>query len=47
MQKDDISPDSFTYSIILNGLKINNSKETLVRLCLDNIKKIILAEEFK
>jgi hypothetical protein len=47
MQNDDIAPDSFTYSIILNGLKINNSSERLVRLCLKNIKKIILADEFK
>lgn len=47
MQKDNISPDSYTYSIILNGLKINNSSENLVRLCLKNIKKVIEAEEFK
>lgn len=37
MQLDGISPDSFTYSIILNGLKLNNSSENLVRLCLKNI----------
>ena len=47
MQQDNISPDSYTYSIILNGLKLNNSSENLVRLCLRNIKKVIEAEEFK
>lgn len=47
MNKDQISPDSFTYSIILNGLKINNSSKQLVKLCLSNIKKVILANEFK
>lgn len=47
MQKDNISPDSITYSIIINGLKINNSSENLVRLCIKNIKRVIEAEEFK
>lgn len=47
MHKDDILPDSYTYSIILNGLKINNSSQHLVRLCLENIKKVIVADEIK
>lgn len=47
MYQDDITPDSFTYSIILNGLKLNNSSQNLVRMCLQNIKKVILADEFK
>lgn len=47
MQEAGITPDSFTYSIILNGLKLNNSSENLVRLCLDNIKKVIVADECK
>ena len=47
MQKDDISPDGFTYSIILNGLKLNNSSVKLVKICLKNIKQVIIAEEFK
>lgn len=47
MQEASITPDSFTYSIILNGLKLSNSSENLVRLCLQNIKKVIVAEECK
>lgn len=30
MNEDDISPDGYTYSIILNGLKINNSPKNIV-----------------
>lgn len=47
MQEAGITPDSFTYSIILNGLKLSNSSENLVRLCLQNIKKVIVADECK
>lgn len=47
MQNDDIAPDSFTYSIILNGLRLNNSSPKLVQICLDNIRKVILSEEIK
>lgn len=47
MQKDDISPDGYTYSIILNGLKQNNSPPELVKECLENIRKVIDAGEFK
>lgn len=47
MEKDDISPDGFTYSIILHGLKINLSSKQLVKISLDNIKKVVEADEFK
>lgn len=47
MQAHGIAPDSFTYSIVLNGLKLSNSSEHLVRLCLKNIKKVVVADEFK
>ena len=47
MNKDDILPDSYTYSIILNGLKINNSSKSLVQNCLRKIKMIIEADEIK
>ncbi len=47
MQEDKISPDGFTYSIILHGLKINKSSNSLVRSSLENIKKVVQAGEFK
>lgn len=47
MHKDDILPDSYTYTIILNGLKLNNSSQNLVKLCLENIKKVVVADEIK
>ena len=47
MARDEISPDGYTYSIILNGLKLNNSKPPLVKSSLENIKKVIQANEFR
>ena len=47
MREDDISPDAFTYSIILNGLKINNSKPELIEKVLKSIVKIIEIEEIE
>lgn len=47
MQKDDITPDSLTYSIILNGLRINNSSTNLVKLCLENIQQVLKSDEIK
>lgn len=47
MQRDDISPDGYTYSIILNGLKQNASPAELVSECLENIRRVIEAGEFK
>ncbi len=47
MAKDEISPDGYTYSIILNGLKLNNSKASLVRSSLQNIKRVIKTNEFR
>lgn len=46
MNKNKVSPDSFTYSIILNGLKINNSSVQLIKLVLNNIEKIVQTENF-
>lgn len=47
MQKDQISADGFTYSIILNGLKLNDSSPDLVKSSLKKIKKVILLNEFR
>lgn len=47
MQKDEVSPDGYTYSIILNGLKINESSELLVKLTLDNLKKVLEGNPFR
>lgn len=47
MNKNEIYPDSFTYSIILNGLKINNSSIQLVKLCLKNIEKVLKSDNFR
>ena len=47
MQKDEISADGYTYCIILNGLKLNESSDTLVNLILENIKKVINANLFR
>ena len=47
MQKDKIMADGFTYSIILNGLKINNSGVALVRSSLETIKKVLDNAKFK
>ena len=47
MQNDDIAPDSYTYAIILNGLKLNDSSMSLVRSSLESIKKVIEVEEFQ
>ena len=45
MQQDDLSPDAFTYSIILNGLKISNSNSNVVRNSLNRIYKVVENEE--
>lgn len=47
MQKDNIVADSYTYSIILNGLKINESKISLVKAILSKIRDIIENKETK
>jgi len=47
MQKDEISADGYTYCIILNGLKLNESSETLVKLILENIKKVLNTNQFR
>lgn len=47
MQNDDIAADGYTYSIILNGLKLNESPEHLVRISLDNLKKVLDDQNFK
>ena len=47
MQKDEISADGYTYCIILNGLKINESPESLVKLILEKIKKVLDANQFR
>lgn len=47
MQRDEISADGYTYCIILNGLKINESSVTLVKLILENIKKVLGANQFR
>ena len=41
MNKDQITADSYTYSIILNGLKLNNSSEKLVRSILSKIIQVL------
>lgn len=45
MQKDDLSPDAFTYSIILNGLKLNNSNSRLVETSLNRIHDVVANKE--
>lgn len=47
MKKDEIVPDGYTYSIILNGLKINNSAPDVVRATIDNIQRVVAANEFR
>lgn len=47
MQKDEFSPDGYTYSIILNGLKQNSSPSEMVDECLESIRKVVEAKEFK
>lgn len=41
MNEYDILPDSFTYSIILNGLKINKCPKNVVLQILENLKIIL------
>ena len=47
MQKMDISPDGFTYSILLNGLKQSEASNSLIKTTLLSIKKILLISDFK
>ena len=47
MDKDEITADCYTYSIILNGLKLNNSSEKLVKTCLENVKALVANKEIK
>jgi pentatricopeptide repeat domain-containing protein 1 len=47
MKRDEIAPDGYTYSIILNGLKINNSYPDVVKATIENIAKVVAANEFK
>ncbi len=45
MRQDDITPDAFTYSIIINGLKLSNTNEENVSDALQNISEIIVEDE--
>lgn len=45
MQQDNISPDSFTYSIILNGLKLRKSSPSIVEKSLNRIYKVVENQE--
>lgn len=47
MQTMDISPDGFTYSILLNGLKQSEASESLIKTTLLSIKKILTISSFK
>ena len=47
MQKFEISPDSFTYSILLNGLKQANASERIIKKTLVSIKQILDISDFK
>lgn len=47
MQKDEVAPDGFTYSIILNGLKINNSPIQLIENSLKKLQEVIEGNTFK
>lgn len=47
MQKDDIAADGYTYSIILNGLKLNESPPHLVKISLENLRKVMDDPVFK
>ncbi len=47
MQKDKISSDGYTYSIILNGMRLNNSSKDLVLKTLENIEKVLQFNNFK
>ena len=47
MQQMDISPDGFTYSILLNGLKQSEASASLIKTTLLSIKKILLISTFK
>lgn len=47
MQQMDISPDGFTYSILLNGLKQSEASESLIKTTLLSLKKILLISDFK
>ena len=47
MQRFEISPDSFTYSILLNGLKQANASERIIKRTLMSIKQILDISDFK
>jgi pentatricopeptide repeat domain-containing protein 1 len=47
MQRYEISPDSFTYSILLNGLKQANASERIIKKTLVSIKQILDISDFK
>lgn len=47
MQRFEISPDGFTYSILLNGLKQANASERIIKKTLVSIKQILDISDFK
>ena len=47
MQTFDISPDSFTYSILLNGLKQAKASQRIIKKTLVSIKQILDISDFK
>ena len=47
MQEDEISADGYTYSIILNGLKINDSSLQLIQASLKKIQVVLEESAFK
>ena len=47
MQEDEVSADSYTYSIILNGLKINDSSIRLIENSLKKVQAVLEDNVFK
>lgn len=47
MQEMEVAPDSFTYSILLNGLKTGGVPDSVIRSTLASLKEIIPISTFK
>lgn len=47
MQRFEIAPDSFTYSILLNGLKQAGASQNIIKRTLVSIKQILDISDFK
>lgn len=47
MNTSKITPDAYTYSIILHGLKINHQNKALVEKSLEKIKQVIESDELR